>query len=52
MPINESLSTFMKIAITAVVISIFIFGSMYLAMDSLSDRVSTYISDQQEGGNP
>ncbi|MFT9495736.1 MULTISPECIES: hypothetical protein [Bacillota] len=45
MPINTSLSTFMKIAITAVVISAFIFGAMYVSMNGLSDTIANYISD-------
>ncbi|WP_158587589.1 hypothetical protein [Neobacillus notoginsengisoli] len=44
MYINTSLSTFMKIAITAVVISAIIFGTMYEAMGSIADSMADYIS--------
>lgn len=41
---NSSLSTFMKIAITAVTISAFVFGAMYLALDGISVDVNNYIT--------
>lgn len=41
---NSSLSTFMKIAITAVVISAFIFGTLYLTMGDLADTIAKYVS--------
>ncbi|MGV3267432.1 hypothetical protein [Cytobacillus pseudoceanisediminis] len=43
-PINTSLATFMKIAITAVVIGTFIYGSLVVLMDGLSINVADYIS--------
>lgn len=42
--INTSLSTFMKMAITAVIISALIFGTMYTKMDKISDIIANYIS--------
>jgi hypothetical protein len=41
---NTSLSTFMKIAITAVVISAFIFGAMYLTMGDLANTIADYVT--------
>lgn len=43
--INTSLSTFMKIAITCVVISAFIFGTMYVAMGGIADTIANYVSN-------
>lgn len=40
---NESLSTFLKIAVTAVVIGALIFGSMYALVNAISDDVATYV---------
>lgn len=34
----------MKLAITAVAISAFIFGAMYLALSGMSDDVNNYIT--------
>ncbi|WP_374717746.1 hypothetical protein [Neobacillus sp.] len=45
MLINTSLSTFMKIAITAVIISALIFGTMYLSLDGISDSIANYIAN-------
>lgn len=45
MHINTTISTFMKVAITAVVISAFIFGAMYLSMDGISNTIADYISN-------
>ncbi|WP_274856968.1 hypothetical protein [Bacillus methanolicus] len=44
MLIKTSLGTFMKIAITAVTISAFIFGGMYLLLSDISDVIADYIS--------
>ncbi|MCU1808338.1 hypothetical protein [Cytobacillus firmus] len=45
MSINTSLSTFMKIAITVVVISAFIYGAMFTDMSILSDSIADYITN-------
>ncbi|MDC3424306.1 hypothetical protein NC797_07260 [Aquibacillus sp. 3ASR75-11] len=40
---NETLSTFMKIAITAIVIGALIFGALYGKMGDISNDISNYI---------
>ncbi|MEI2356703.1 hypothetical protein [Mesobacillus zeae] len=45
MVINTSLATFMKIAITAVVVSAFIFGTMYVCMGGIADNLADYVND-------
>lgn len=45
MSINTSLSTFMKVAATALVISAFIFGAMFIHMVGISDTIADYISN-------
>lgn len=42
---NVSLSTFMKLGITAVVIGILLFGNLFDEMDGVSDDIATYISN-------
>ncbi|MGN7300460.1 hypothetical protein ACTHPV_25225 [Ferdinandcohnia sp. SAFN-114] len=42
--IKTSISKFMGIAIVAVTISAFIFGTMHLVMKDLSDDVNDYIT--------
>lgn len=44
MPINTTLATFMKIAITAAVISAFVFGGLYLLVWGFSNDIADYIS--------
>lgn len=42
---NTSISTFMKIAVTAVTIAALIFGLMYTNVADISDDVATYIGN-------
>ncbi|GKU84302.1 hypothetical protein ABER75_11800 [Niallia taxi] len=42
---KKSIATYMTIALTAIVISTFIFGGLYYLMKDLSDDVATYTND-------
>jgi hypothetical protein len=44
MVINTSLATFLKIAVTAIIIGALIFGSMYALVGSISNDVANYVS--------
>ncbi|MDO6657427.1 hypothetical protein [Anaerobacillus sp. 1_MG-2023] len=40
---DKSLSTFMKLAATALVIGLLVYGALYDKMGNVSDGISTYI---------
>lgn len=46
---NTSLNTFMKIAISAVCISAFIYGGIHLAISEHADTVANYITKSGGG---